>query len=324
MTEFTSGLAPYIRSLITLKHAVGFPYQESERHLRHFDVMCARDHPGQTELTREMAAEWVVLRPREHSNGLLPRITPVRQLAKHMTRLGANAHVIASGIPGKQVRYRPHLFTPEQLRALFSAADNIQPSPYGGQRQLIIPMIFRMIYCLGLRPGEAVRLHRNDVDLAQGSARILESKGHTDRIVFFSADLHDACLQYEEQVSWYHPNRVAFFPGPNGDCYQVSTLSRWFRELIHAVGPVSTWHPGSPPRPYDLRHAHVVERINRATRAGQDPAELVAYLSQHLGHQNPEHTWYYFHLAVDFHPDFRSLANTDLETTLTGVIRDEW
>ena len=107
---------------------------------------------------------WVVARPGEHVNGQMRRITPVRQLAKHMNGLGVAAYVIPSGIPGRQVRYQPHLFTHEELRAVFDAADQRRTSIYGGQRQLIIPVIFRMISCLGLRPCEARRLHRNDVD----------------------------------------------------------------------------------------------------------------------------------------------------------------
>lgn len=59
MNVFTSGLAPRILSLLALKHALGFPYQESERHLGQFDVMCARNHPGQIDLTPAMAREWV-------------------------------------------------------------------------------------------------------------------------------------------------------------------------------------------------------------------------------------------------------------------------
>ena len=72
---------------------------------------------------------WATARPGEHPNGQLRRITPVRQLAKHMISVGGDAFVIPGGIPGRQIRYRPHLFTPSQLRALFDAADAIRPSP---------------------------------------------------------------------------------------------------------------------------------------------------------------------------------------------------
>lgn len=322
MTGFVSGLAAPIHALLELKHAIGLPYGTSERHLHGFDAMCARDYPRETTLTREMAMTWAIARPGEHVNGQIRRITPVRQLAKHMSSLGAAAYVIPSGIPGRQVHYRPHIFTHKQLRAIFDAADQIPASPYGGQRQLLIPAIFRMIYCLSLRPGEAKRLHRNDIDLTRGTVSIRESKGHKDRIVFMSPDLHEYCRSYDVAISAYHSDRAAFFPNQTGNFYSSSTLDCWFHELLTAAGPAVVASNGSPPRPYDLRHAHVIENINRWVIAGRDPEVLVAYLSLHLGHSNTEDTWYYFHLAADFHPDLRRLANTGIESNLPEASHD--
>ena len=318
MTGLVSGIAPQIESLLDLKHAIGLPYQTSERHLRAFDAMCAKEYPGQTTLSRPMALRWATARPGEHVNGQLRRITPVRQLAKHMAGLGSDACVIGPGIPGKQVRYRPHLYTPGELRAIFQVADQIH-SPYGGQRHVIIPVIFRMIYCLGLRPGEARRLHRTDVDLTRGTIHIRESKGHKNRLVFLSADLHDYCRRYDATISVCPPEPVAFFPNPSGNFYSPSPLDYWFHQLLDAAPPPIVGVEGSRPRVYDLRHAHVVEVINRWTRAGHDPQALVAYLSLHLGHANSEDTWYYFHLTADFHPDLRALANTTIEATFPEV-----
>lgn len=314
MNGFTSGLAAHIQSLLDFKHAMGFPYDTPERSLRRFDAMCARDYPGQTVLTKDMAMAWATSRDGEHVNGQLRRITPVRQLAKHMNTMGFHAYVIPSGIPGRQIRYRPHLFTGDQLRAFFDAADAIVPSPYGGPRHLVIPVVFRMMYCLGLRPGETRRLHRNDVDLAGGTVRIRESKGHKDRIVFMSADLHDYCRTYDAAISAMHPERIAFFPNRTGSFYSHCSVNEWFRQLVAAADPPITTGPGPTPRPYDLRHAHVIENINRWARAGEDPQSRLPYLGLHLGHANPEDTWYYFHLTADFHPDLRRIANSDLES----------
>ncbi|MGH3267386.1 MAG: tyrosine-type recombinase/integrase, partial [Trebonia sp.] len=171
-------------------------------------------------------------------------------------------------------------------------------------------------YCLGLRPGEARRLPRNDVDLARGTVYIRESKGHKDRRVFMSTDLADYCRLYDAVISVNHPERVAFFPNHTGGFYNASTIDRWFGQLLASAVPDAAVGPGSPPRVYDLRHAHVVETINRWTRTGGDPEALLAYLSMHLGHTNPDDTWYYFHLAADFHPDLRTLANTAIESIL--------
>jgi len=263
MTGFASALSAHIQVLLEIKHALGLPYDASERHLRGFDAMCARDYPGETTLTREMAMTWAIARPGEHVNGQIRRITPVRQLAKHMSSVGVTAYVIPSGIPGRQIRYRPHIFSHAQLRAIFDAADQIRISPSGGERQLIIPAIFRMIYCLGLRPGEARRLHRNDVDLTRGAVSIRESKGHQDRIVFMSPDLHEYCRSYDAAISVYHPDRAVFFPNQSGSFYGPSTLNCWFHELLTAASPAVVASAGSPPRPYDLRHAHVIENIKR-------------------------------------------------------------
>lgn len=315
-TGLVSGLAAHIEGLLEVKHAIGLPYTTSERHLRSFDSMCAREYPGQATVTRPMAMAWAVGRPSEHVNAQMRRITPVRQLAKHMVGCGTDAYVIPAGIPGRRVRYRPHIFTHAQLRAIFDAADQIQASPFGGQRQLIIPVIFRIVYCLGLRPGEARRLYRNDVDLTSGTVRIRESKGHKDRLVFMSVDLHEYCRSYDAAISAHHPDRSPFFPNRSGAFYHASSIGYWFHELLDAAGTAVVSVPNSPPRPYDLRHAHVIETINRWARAGRDPEALVAYLSMHLGHTNSEDTWYYFHLADDFFPDLRALANPGLESVL--------
>jgi len=176
MNWFVSGLAPHIQGLLELKHAMGLPYEESVRHAHHFDAMCAQHYPGQVVLSREMPMEWVLERPDEHVNGQIRRITPIRQLAKHMASTGADAYVIPKCIPGRQIHHRPHIFSHQELRALFDAAEAIPVSPRGGQCQLIIPVVFRMIYFLGLRPGEARELHRNDVDLAHGSVLNRESR----------------------------------------------------------------------------------------------------------------------------------------------------
>lgn len=314
MTGLESGLASHIQSLLEVKHALGLPYTTSERHLRVFDGMCAREFPGQATLSRQMAMAWATARPGEHVNAQMRRISPVRQLAKHMAAQGARAYVLPSGIPGRRIRYRPHLYTPAELRAIFDAADRIRATPFGGRRELIIPVMFRMIYCLGLRPGEARRLRRVDVDLADGAVYIRESKGHTDRRVFLSTDLHDCLRSYDTAIAAAHPDRQVFFPNRSGGIYSAGTIDNWFGQLLQAAGVTPT--SGPSPRVYDLRHAHVIETINRQARAGRDPTALVAYLSAHLGHANTADTWYYFHLAADFHPDLRTLANTGIEAML--------
>lgn len=320
MTGLESGLAPHIETLVDVKHALGLPYTTSQRHLQAFDEMCAAEFPGQATLSKKMAMAWAAARPGEHVNGQMRRMSPVRQLAKHIAAQGLQAYVIPAGIPGRRVHYRPYLYAPAELRAIFDAADQVPATSFGGRRELIIPAMFRMIYCLGLRPGEARQLRRADVDTADGSVYIRESKGHKDRRVFASADLHQYLQAYDTAIAVAHPDRVVFFPNRAGDAYSAGTIDYWFDQLLETAGitPAS----GPAPRVYDLRHAHVVETINRQARAGRDPQALIAYLSLHLGHVDTADTWYYFHLAADFHPDLRAIANCGIEPVLPEAGHD--
>ena len=72
-----------------------------------------------------------------------------------------------------------------------------------------------MIYCCGLRPIEARRLRRKDVNLFNGTVNILESKGHKDRIVVLSEDMLELCRNYGQCVETIYPDRKYFFPSPS-------------------------------------------------------------------------------------------------------------
>ena len=72
---------------------------------------------------------WAEKRPDEHVNGLIRRITPIRQLAKYMNRIGIEAYLIPEGIPGKLVHFIPHIFTEPELQAFFQSLTGVLVAP---------------------------------------------------------------------------------------------------------------------------------------------------------------------------------------------------
>ena len=88
MSGLVSALAGHIESLLEVKYALGPPHTTSERHLHAFEAFSAVRYPGQASIGRQMAMAWAASRPGEHANAQMCRITPVRQLAQHMTGLG--------------------------------------------------------------------------------------------------------------------------------------------------------------------------------------------------------------------------------------------
>jgi integrase/recombinase XerD len=112
-----------LKGLIEQKRSIGYPYDTSAQGLKAFGVFCLDNYPDETVLTKEIAMHWAEKRQDEHVNSLLRRITPIRQLAKYMNSIGIEAYVIPSGIPGKLIRYVPHIFTDQELRAFFAEID---------------------------------------------------------------------------------------------------------------------------------------------------------------------------------------------------------
>src|SRR5699024_9024575 len=160
---YNSNFRIYIDGLVEQKQSLGYPYVSSGRILRMFDEHCIKYFPNEHTLTSDIVMSWASLKENEHPNGLMRRITPIRQLAKYMNSFGIDAYVLPSNIPKKQIRYVPHIFTSQELSEFFKALDACQVSAFSPGRHLVIPVFFRLLYSCGLRSSEARMLQVSDV-----------------------------------------------------------------------------------------------------------------------------------------------------------------
>lgn len=308
----------YIHGLIEQKHSLGYPYNTSARILRMFDEYCMKHFPKGHTLNRDIAMGWASLKDDEHPNGLLRRSTPVRQLAKYMNSIGIEAYVIPSKVPKKQIRYVPHIFTGRELSAFFHAIDACQPSPFSPGRHLVIPVLFRLLYCCGMRSSEARLLHTTDLDLEVGTVFIRESKGHKDRILYLSNDVLHLCKVYDKKIRPYYPDRIAFFPNQQGSFYNKSMIGCWFHLYWDNLSDAKKCK-GNPARVHDFRHTFSVNLLNKWVKEGKDINAYLPYLSMYLGHANQADTDYYLHLVPEFFPIFRDKSRKMSENLLPEV-----
>jgi integrase/recombinase XerD len=303
-TTIAGNFKPYIEGLVEQKKSLGYPYNGSARILKVFSNFCATCYPDEKNLTKEIAMRWAEKRQDEHVNGLIRRITPVRQLAKYMNSIGIDAYLIPRGIPGKQVRYVPHIYTDQELHAFFAEADRCVVSPFSGPaRHLIIPVIFRLLYCCGLRSSEARLLTVEDVDLGIGKLTIRQSKGNKDRTVMMSDEILNLCCIFHSKISRIFPDRVAFFPNQNGKHYNVGMIDYWFHLVWNKTGITNS--SGNPPRVHDFRHTFAVKRLNTWVQEGKDLNTFLPYLCMYLGHAHLTETDYYLHFVPEFFPLFK-------------------
>jgi integrase len=243
----------YIEGLIEQKSSIGHSYDSAARVLKKFSIFCMDHYPDEATLSKAMVMQWAERMPNEHVNSLIGRIYPIRQLAKYMIRLGIEAYVIPLGIPGKRIRYVPHIFTDQELQAFFAEIDRCPVDLSSPTRHLVIPVFFRVLYCCGLRSSEARLLKVEDVDLETGKLTIRQSKGNKDRNVMMSEEVLDLCRIYHTKVSRIVPDRVGFFPNRCGKRYEISRIDDWFHLFWNKTGIINS-SSGNPPRVHDFRH----------------------------------------------------------------------
>lgn len=305
---FTGAFAPYICGLIEKKRALGYDYYESERILRTFDDFCCKQFPNETCLTKELAMKWAEQSKAEQNLFRLNRVSVLRELAKHMNSVGKQAYLLPLQLTKKTGRHIPYIYSKDDLSKLFKEIDSLQPSLRSPAKHLVVSVIFRMIYCCGLRPVEARRLRREDVNLFDGTVYILESKGHKDRIVVLSEDMRELCRNYDQRVETIYPDRKYFFQSPSvrGDgMYSMEWIIPTFKGFLQTAG--ISGYGEIRPRLYDLRHTFATHRLYRWVKEGKNVNACLAYLSEYMGHSNLESTAYYIHLLPTLYTDLQEL-----------------
>ena len=81
---------------------------------------------------------------------------PVRELARWLGRRGVPAYVLPAGALPRPARYVPHIYTDQELAALFAQTDRCHYDSQVPFRHLVMPVLFRTIYaaaCVPPKPG---------------------------------------------------------------------------------------------------------------------------------------------------------------------------
>lgn len=299
---YSCRFAGAIGAFVEQKRMLGYPYNSSARILSAFDDFVCNNFSETLTLTKEICLRWATLKEGECGNGLLRRVTPIRQLGKYMQGCGMDAFILPGHIPAKQVKYIPHIYTEDEIHAFFSSLDEGGRKFNDSARNIIAPIFFRILYCCGLRSSEARLLATCDVNLQTGRLFIRESKGWESRSIFMSESLRLLCIVYDQQMNEIRPKRMAFFPNTEGGCLHSGIQDEWFHLYWDGL-PESKLVSGPSCRVHDFRHTFAVNTLNRWVREGKDINALYPYLSEYLGHRHYSDTAYYLHLVSEFYPE---------------------
>jgi len=299
---YSSPFQSYIREVIRQKQSLGYKYDSSARSLYKFDQFCLEYGCTESVLSKELVQAWNQKRPHEAHATLRNRVVVVRQLALYMSRLGIQAYVLPKNTLPKEPRYIPHIFSNEELAALFRHADACRYRPEVPHRQWIMPLLFRMLYGCGLRISEALHLKMRDVDLENGVLTIWDGKFNKDRLVPLSLELLQRCHAYMKQVHMFSGADAYFFPNPNGQAVTQNNVYKNFRKFLWKAR-ISHGGWGKGPRVHDFRHTFAVHCLRRWVLEGKDLTAYLPILKTYLGHHSFSDTSRYLRLTAELFPD---------------------
>jgi len=316
---YESRFAERIQSFIAQKQAMGYNYTDFARTLRNFDRFCSERFPYESVLSKELCHAWAM--DSEYKPGVRSRLSPIRELAKYLHSIGEAAYVVPMELKVENPRRLPHIYTEAEIASLWQAFDTVPVRKGLPVRHLVIPAIFRLIYCCGLRPVEARRLNITDVNFQSGRIDILESKGHKSRIIVMADDVAEYMHEYNRKVSGLMSKRTVFFPNSDDKIYTRVWLDREFHRAMEKS--CVTQFGENIPRVYDFRHSFATHRLYQWMREGKDLEAMLPYLSAYMGHVSITSTYYYIHLVPGIFSEMSGADYSRLENLIPEVEDNE-
>lgn len=295
--SFESPFAGHMQEMLQFKKSLGYSDNSYAGYLLNFDRFCMENYPDASVLSKEIVMEWGRKNQNQKPASVKRKIIALREFARYLNSVGEKAYVAPLEMFGRRKPFVPYVYTDKELTAFFHASDRFPEDKRSPYRHLVVPAMFRLLYCCGLRPIEARHLLCSDFDLDAGILHIKETKRHKDRTVPVALGMLELCRKYHSLTSLAYTDREYFFQNPNGGVYPEGWVQRQFWKCWKIAG-ITSFH-GSTPRVYDFRHNYATRILQKWLEEGKDLQTYLPYLSAYMGHYDFSETAYYIHLLPD-------------------------
>lgn len=207
---------------------------------------------------------------------------------------------LPTSLPRKPEPMCPFLYTVAQIKSLLDVPDTAY-HPGAHIEPHTMRAFLVLLYGTGLRPGEAMRLLRSDVDLDQAVLTVRNTKFFKSRLVPIGPELTRFLSSYEGKCS----NHAS--PAPDqpllrcrlGKALKIDAVDCVFQWLRVEANVLRLDGIGHQPRLYDFRHTFAVTRLVTWYRDGKDVQRLLPHLATYLGHVHIDHTAHYLTMTKE-------------------------
>ncbi len=238
----------HLEDYLRLRRSLGFKLTGPGHVLPQFVTWL--ETTGAESITTDAAITWARLSTAASPITLSHRLGAVRGFARYLRSIDPATEIPPTGLFGKQRRVTPYIYSPAEIGLLVQAARELQPPLRAATHEAL----FGLLGVSGMRIGEALRLSRDDVDLADGVIRLRHNKFDRDRLVPLHPSTTEALRVYAAHRDRLcpRPGTDTFFISHVGTALRQSPVHATFRTLLASAGITTV--TGRPPRIHDLRH----------------------------------------------------------------------
>jgi site-specific recombinase XerD len=202
---------------------------------------------------------------------------------------------VVTSISARGDPFMPYIYSQQEIEALLDAARNLERDIYYPLKPETYELLIRLLYTLGLRVGEALRLRLADIDTARASLFICNTKFYKDRIVPYGPRLAQHIRTYLDAREACMPSGkpgAPFFFGRRGIPIPVGEIDKRLPLLLESAG-IHTGPEKRRPRWHDMRHSFAVSRLLQWYEEGADVQSKLILLTTFMGHADIASTQVY-------------------------------
>jgi integrase len=250
-TIFKSSIAGDLNGFLQFKRGLGFRYARAEFTLREFDRFLVATAYKRLPLD-QAALEWLSGKPGRKPVSVSGDAAVLRQLFAFLRRSPDRAFTEPRWpkLPTESV-FVPYFLSEQDVVKLVALCAGLNRPPF---RAALYRTLLLVLYCTGIRFGEALRLRIRDVNTPSAVLFVDTFKGRARWVPFHRslAREFDRYLAARVEFAPAGPD-ARFFVGVNKTTLPVNTASGTLRGLFQLAG-MKPAKGRIGPRPYDLRH----------------------------------------------------------------------
>jgi len=316
---FRGPFAAELGGFLQFKRDLGYGYRRAEFTLREFDSFLieyvAKNRHWQLD---QAALGWLSSKPGRKAVSVSGDAAVLRQFFRYLRRsstLGTVVEPLWPHLPTES-QFIPYFLSKKDILILLTLCADLERPHF---RAVLYRTLILVLYCTGIRFGEALRLRIRDVD-TRSAVLFIDTFKERARWVPFHRSLSrelDRYLASRVQYASSGPD-ARFFVGANQQRLPVNTASGTLGRLFKLAG-LKPEKGRAGPRPYDLRHAFAVHRLSQWYSQGVDLHARLPWLSTYMGHVDIIGTETYLNAT----PELLALAGDRLRRRYKNAGGDE-